>query len=155
MIEERLDEWDIKKALKVKHFRDVVVCNCHTGATHRFMDVLVFKRTYAPPNAICYEIKTSRSDFLREMRDHNKYETYMRCCHRFYYVSPPDVIQREDLPEGAGLFHVTGEKGTFGYLDFRLVKRCKVRTHRLPENLYLSLIINEPDIWNKMEAPND
>jgi len=49
-----------------------------------------------------FEIKVSRSDFLRELQQPNKYKWVLESFHYFYYVAPQDVIKREELPANAG-----------------------------------------------------
>lgn len=52
---------------------------------------------------IGFEVKVSRSDWRRELADPSKAEAFTRYCHRWYVVSPRDVIHRDELPEGWGL----------------------------------------------------
>ncbi|WP_208112793.1 MmcB family DNA repair protein [Aureibacillus halotolerans] len=42
-----------------------------------------------------YEIKVSRSDFLRD----DKWPAYKNQCHRFFFVCPKDLIKPEELPD--------------------------------------------------------
>jgi hypothetical protein len=49
-----------------------------------------------------FEIKISRSDFLRELQYPNKYKWVQDSFHEFWYVAPQGVIKREELPANAG-----------------------------------------------------
>jgi hypothetical protein len=55
---------------------------------------------------IAYEVKVSRSDFLREIADPNKREMAMSLSNRFYYVAPKGMIGKDDVPEDCGLITV-------------------------------------------------
>lgn len=55
-----------------------------------------------------YEIKTSRSDWLRELRDPTKGEAWRRYLQHFYVLAPPNVVRRDELPNGWGHLQWTG-----------------------------------------------
>ena len=56
------------------------------------------------------EVKVSRSDWLTELADQSKAETFRRHCH-YWWLAVPDVsIVRDDLPDGWGLL-VLGTSG--------------------------------------------
>lgn len=61
-------------------------------------------------HSILIECKASRNDFLK---DKNKsFRQVPNCgmgCYRFY-LCPPDIIKKEDLPDGWGLLWVNGKK---------------------------------------------
>jgi len=50
-----------------------------------------------------YEIKVNRNDFLNELKRPEKNKWAREYCHEFWYIGPPDVIKKEELPEGTGL----------------------------------------------------
>lgn len=50
-----------------------------------------------------HEVKTSRSDWLRELADPSKAEAFMRYMDRWWLVVPDTRIVRNDLPPGWGL----------------------------------------------------
>jgi hypothetical protein len=51
-----------------------------------------------------YEVKVSRGDYLREVRDPRKHETWARHCERWWIVAPDvSVVGPGDLPHGWGL----------------------------------------------------
>lgn len=57
-----------------------------------------------------FEIKVSRSDFIRELQHPNKYKWVLECFHKFWFVAPKDVIQLEELPVNAGWMCPRGNK---------------------------------------------
>lgn len=58
--------------------------------------------------ATAYEIKTSRADFRRET--HDKQRESRLFSDRFYYVTPPNLLKREEIPDWAGLMEITDER---------------------------------------------
>lgn len=55
---------------------------------------------------IVYEVKTSRSDFLRELRQPAKREVGMALSHRFFFATPPGLCDPGEIPDGCGLVEV-------------------------------------------------
>ena len=56
------------------------------------------------------EVKVSRSDWLTELAEPEKAETFKRHCHHWWLAVPDQSIVRDDLPEGWGLL-VLGTSG--------------------------------------------
>lgn len=52
---------------------------------------------------VCYEIKTSRADFLNEVRQPLKRRIGMRYSNEFYFVMPAGTIDVHELPSECGL----------------------------------------------------
>lgn len=59
------------------------------------MDAVAIKKSWSKPCIEGYEIKISRSDFLRD----KKWQNYQAYCHKFYFVCPPGVVTLNDLKE--------------------------------------------------------
>ncbi len=55
-----------------------------------------------------FEIKRSRSDWLRELKNPAKAETIARFCDRWWVVTTPDVVKLEELPPTWGLLVLRG-----------------------------------------------
>ena len=53
--------------------------------------------------SIAYEVKSSRSDFLRELKEPEKRRAAMDLSNMFYFAAPAGMIQTEELPLGCGL----------------------------------------------------
>lgn len=64
---------------------------------------------------IAYEIKVSRGDFLRELKDPNKRQWAMTFTDEFYFVAPRHLISPKELPEGCGLVEVSRVEKQYGY----------------------------------------
>lgn len=58
-----------------------------------------------------FEIKVSRADWLRELRDGKKCEEVQRYCHHWYLVAPADVAKEEELPHNWGMLLYTSGGG--------------------------------------------
>lgn len=50
-----------------------------------------------------YEVKTSRSDWLRELQTPHKCDEWRRYCAHWWLVTLPGGVVRDDLPDGWGL----------------------------------------------------
>lgn len=88
--------------LAEKHAKDLFVAECKTGSSWagcQRLDAWVLKRTWSPITMIGYEIKVSRSDFLRD----DKWRNYLGYCQQFYFVCPAKMIEPEELPADVGL----------------------------------------------------
>lgn len=60
------------------------------------------------------EVKVSRADWVRELRDPDKSAAVQRYCDYWWVVAPPDVVQLAELPETWGLYVVDGKKVSIG-----------------------------------------
>ncbi len=61
----------------------------------------VAERQFLNPVTVGYEVKVSRSDFLRD----EKWQEYLPVCTTFYFVVPDGLIAAGELPEGIGLMY--------------------------------------------------
>lgn len=57
-----------------------------------------------------FEIKASRSDWLRELKNPAKAESVQRYCDRWWIVAPPDVVKDGELPPTWGLYEAKDGK---------------------------------------------
>jgi len=57
-----------------------------------------------------YEIKISRSDFLREIKNPEKRKAALRVSNQFYFVAPEGLIKPEEIPMECGLLELYGER---------------------------------------------
>lgn len=72
--------------------RDGSVCDCLAVNT-------LPSRNY---KVIGFEFKASRSDWLREVRDGQKSDYFVRLADEFYAVAPKGVVEESEVPEGWG-----------------------------------------------------
>jgi len=107
--------------LATKHSGDLFVPECKDGGTqqrhHIRLDAWAMARSWAHPCTYGYEIKMSRSDFMRD----EKWPAYLALCNRFSFVAPKGLISQEELPPEVGLIEAIGAK--------RLITRRKA-AHR-------------------------
>lgn len=103
----RLTEYDIVQLLAGRHIRDIFVAGCKDGPTQytsglRVLDGWAMTRSWMNMRWFGYEVKVSRSDFLRD----EKWQSYLPLCNHFSFVCPYGMIQPEELPAEVGLLWV-------------------------------------------------
>src|SRR6478752_7123538 len=59
---------------------------------------------------VCYEIKTSRADFLCEMKQPLKRRVGLRYSNEFYFVTPSGMLDVSEVPVECGLIEVCRSK---------------------------------------------
>jgi hypothetical protein len=96
------------------------------------MDLWAMKKSWSQPNTIAFEIKVSRSDFLKD----SKWPGYLPFCNEFYFVCPYGLIQNAEVPADAGLV-MTSKHGTNLYTK----KKAPWRNIQVPEELYRYLLM--------------
>ncbi|MBV8897693.1 MAG: hypothetical protein JO051_14365 [Acidobacteriaceae bacterium] len=62
--------------------------------------------THNSMKRICYEVKTSRADFLCEMKQPLKRRIGLRCSNEFYFVTPFGLLKTSEVPIECGLVEV-------------------------------------------------
>lgn len=89
---------------------------------------------------VAYEIKISRSDFLRELAQPEKRAWGVEVSNQFWFVCAPDVAKAEEIPDGCGLLVATkgGEK-------LRAVKQAQQRNARDLDMLEVAAILRAAD----------
>lgn len=81
-----------------------------SGSRSRSCDLLALNLWQSRGQALVgHELKATRSDWLRELRDPAKGEGFFIHCDRWYLVSPPGVCKEGELPEGWGHLEMVGE----------------------------------------------
>lgn len=98
----RADE--ILQLLQHRHQTDIWITEVKDGPSTmvqtRRMDGLAIKRSWTHPRFVGYEVKVSRSDFLRD----DKWDAYLPLTHQFSFACPWDLIQPDELPSVVGLY---------------------------------------------------
>lgn len=138
---QKMYSFQIVELLRQKHALDVAFSEVKNGPTHytsgmRKLDFWAMLKTWSPPTAIGYEIKVSRSDFLRD----DKWTEYLKYCNRFYFVAPNGLIKPEELPPEAGLIVVTSNRT--GLLT---KKKAPHRDIEIPEPFWRYILMNKAD----------
>lgn len=77
-----------------------------------------------------FEIKVSRSDWLREIQDPSKAEAFAKHCHYWWIAAAPGIVKLEELPATWGLMEAAGET----------LKVRRPATFRDPERLEWSML---------------
>ena len=106
--EKRITSTEIKKALAESHTKDFFLTEVKNGSTYcppaqglLIFDGFAMTRSYTNPCIKIYEVKVSRSDFLRD----NKWNLYKQYCNELYFVVPKDLIDKSELPDDVGLIY--------------------------------------------------
>lgn len=100
---------NLVRALAVKHAGDVFVAECNLGSSWnacRRIDAWAMPKSWSPLTFVGYEVKVSRSDFLRD----EKWTDYLPVCHQLYFACPAKLIAAEELPADVGLMWLTGSR---------------------------------------------
>lgn len=96
----------------------------------------------------CYEIKSCRSDFTSD----KKWRKYMKCAHRFSFVTVPDAIKADELPEGVGLYYLNMRFHTNAPLKCIVApKHREIDPYALLEPLYRVGLKPYPPIIDELE----
>jgi hypothetical protein len=121
----------IIKLLAVKHDADVFVPECKDGpsqsGSHSRLDAWAMARSWSNASVKGYEVKVSRSDFIRD----DKWRNYLPLCNQLYFVCPTGIISPSELPAEVGLIWAS-KTGTRLYEK----KKAAFREVVIPENLY-------------------
>lgn len=111
----KITSTDIKRALGEKHWRDFFLTEVKSGSSWmtikgdmKILDALAIRKSWTSPCFTGYEIKVSRSDFLRD----SKFYTYEELCNCLYIVCPKGMIERTEVPESVGLMYYDPDKKT-------------------------------------------
>ena len=100
------------------------------------LDAMAIRKSWVNPCFVGYEVKVSRSDFLRD----DKWPGYLSYCHKFYFACPAGLIQPEELQSQVGLIWYNPEK------DCITTKRRAVyRPVELDPALLMYVIMNRLD----------
>ena len=101
----RADE--ILQVLQQRHKTDLWTTEVKDGPSTMVqtsrMDGLAIKRSWTHPRFVGYEVKVSRSDFLRD----NKWDAYLPLTHQFSFACPWELIMPPELPDAVGLYWAT------------------------------------------------
>lgn len=123
---------EVLALLAERHLGDVFVPECKSGPTHGAqhvrLDAWAMRRSWSKPSTFGYEIKVSRSDFLRD----DKWHSYLGLCSDFYFVTAHGICTLSEIPEPAGWIEVSKTES-------RLFTRKKAPTRynvAIPEDLF-------------------
>lgn len=131
----------ILQALSRRHSRDLFLTEVKTGRTWDNrellrLDAVAVKKSWAHPCITVYEVKVSRSDFLRD----DKWPGYMGYCHQLYFACPDGVMELDELPPEVGLMIYNSERDT---LSVR--RKAQYRNVELPTELLYYIALSRMD----------
>ncbi|HSU33084.1 MAG TPA: hypothetical protein VLJ11_17800 [Bryobacteraceae bacterium] len=92
----RSSEWLFLRELKVGTGR-------RNGSVQRLDAFALNCLPHQAMKRICYEVKTSRADFLCELRHPLKRRIGMRYSNEFYFVTPGEMLDPNEVPVECGL----------------------------------------------------
>ena len=90
---------------------DKIASNSLEGEVRRRADAIAVCMDSPQLKIIGFEIKTSRSDWLRELKTPEKSAHFARGLNEFYVVAPANVVDRDEIPQRWGWL----EPGKSGY----------------------------------------
>jgi hypothetical protein len=98
---------------------------------------------------VCYEVKTSRADFLSELKRPLKRRMGMRYSNEFYFVTPATLVAIGEVPSECGLI----EAGYATFVDWRgLIGRHAGFFNYDPET-HAYCMITVPAPWRDTPGP--
>ena len=108
-----MTEKEIRYLLEIRYGKGYVLCAQvapHSGAMSGYVDAVVVGIWPSTGYEVHgFEIKTSRSDFLRELKQPDK-ALASRYVHRWWVVAPPRCVNVRELPADWGLLEVRNGK---------------------------------------------
>ena len=107
----------------------------------RSIDVLTINsRPFKQYRIIAHEIKTSRNDFLYEIKHPEKRTLAIKYSNQFFFVTPQKLVKPSEIPIGCGLLEVmeTQFRGT----KFLTIDRIKNATISPAAPLPMSLMVH-------------
>ena len=132
----KITEFEITKLLAQKHSADMFFQQVKDGPTqlvtsHSKIDALAIRLSWTKFAITGYEIKTSRSDFLRD----DKWRAYLPMCNQLYFAVTPGVCEAAEMPEVCGLMQVTASGN-----GLRTIKKAAFREIEHPVEMYIYLM---------------
>lgn len=103
------EHWSLKNFITIREAR------CGTGYRYqnqRSFDYMAIS-TCEGNQVRGYEVKASRADFLKDIKDPEKQKALRCFANLFYYVAPEGVIKKEELPPWAGLLEMAQYNGEY------------------------------------------
>lgn len=137
MAEKKWTAHEVKAAIAKRHREDLFFTEVKDGPTqivnhHSKIDALSMKISWTNFTITGYEVKVSRSDFLRD----EKWRAYLPMCNQLYFAVAPGVCDPSEVPEICGLVMVTQNGG------LRTVRKAPWREIDPPVEMFMYLMFN-------------
>ncbi len=85
-------------------FRELRVGTGHRNSGAQRLDAFALNTLpHTAMKRVCYEVKTSRGDFLSELKQPLKRRIGMRYSNEFYFVTPAGLVTSAEIPAECGL----------------------------------------------------
>ncbi len=85
-------------------FRELRVGTGHRNSGAQRLDAFALNTLpHTAMKRVCYEVKTSRGDFLSELKQPLKRRIGMRYSNEFYFVTPAGLVTPAEIPADCGL----------------------------------------------------
>lgn len=135
----------IAKALHNRHISrgDYFATEVKSGSTTMarrgellIFDALAISKSWTKPHVDIYEIKTSRSDFLFDI----KWPRYREFCNRFWFACPAGLIAPDELSDGVGLITYNPDNKSL-----RAIRRPVFQDNLLSIKVLLYLVMSRLD----------
>jgi hypothetical protein len=98
---------------------------------------------------VCYEVKTSRADFLTELKSPLKRRIGMRYSNEFYFVTPSGLVKESEIPSECGLI----EAGFATSTEWRSLVRCHAGFFDFNPSTQAYCIVTVPAPWRDTPGP--
>lgn len=101
------DSADLHGLLADRHVGHLYIPECKLGSSGtRVLDAWALLPTWSPITTIGYEIKNTRSDWVRDQ----KFLEYRPVCHLLVVVAQKGIVTKGELPDGIGLLEPAGNR---------------------------------------------
>ena len=98
-----LTDYYLSMVTQYKVFEEVKTGNTWSDGTKLYkIDFLAYKVGWKTSELLGFEIKVSRSDFLRNKKWHN----YKEFVNKLSFACPENLIKKSELPENIGLVYI-------------------------------------------------
>jgi hypothetical protein len=98
---------------------------------------------------VCYEVKTSRADFLSELKRPLKRRIGMRYSNEFYFVTPAALVKIGEIPEECGLV----EAGYATFAEWKLLIGRHAGFFHYDPDVRAYCMITVPAPWRDTPGP--
>jgi hypothetical protein len=98
---------------------------------------------------VCYEVKTTRGDFLAELKHPLKRRIGMRYSNEFYFVTPAGLVRAAEIPPECGLV----EAGYANFAEWKLLisRHAGFFNYDLERRAYCMITVPAP--WRDTPGP--
>jgi hypothetical protein len=98
---------------------------------------------------LCYEVKTSRADFLCEIKQPLKRRIGLRYSNEFYFVTPARLLNASELPIECGLVEI----GVFGQDERSMARVQSATLVHFEANYGIYCRVTVPAPWRETPGP--